>query len=194
MSAINAICVFCGSADGRDPGYRSAAAAFGAILGREGIRLVYGGGNAGMMGTLADAALAAGGEVIGVIPRQLVDREHAHADATEMHVVGSMHARKQKMFELADGFVTLPGGVGTLDETFEIITWKQLGMHDKPIVVVDAGGFWQPLEGLIAHTVAEGFTSAETRALYRTVRSVDEVLPVLRRMPDASLPTDPAQL
>ncbi len=147
-----------------------------------------------MMGTLADAALAAGGEVIGVIPRRLVDREHAHMNATEMHVVDSMHARKQTMFELADGFATLPGGVGTLDESFEIITWKQLGMHDKPIVVVDSGGYWEPLEALIAHTVSQGFTSAETRSLYQTVRSVDEVLPALHRMPDATLHTDASQL
>ncbi len=193
MSAINALCVFCGSALGQNPIYRNQAARLGTILAGAGVRLVFGGGNAGMMGAAADAALAAGGEVVGVIPRHLVDREHAHTEATEMHVVDSMHSRKQKMFELADAFVTLPGGVGTLDETFEIITWKQLGMHDKPIVVVDIGGFWQPLERLIAHTVAEGFTSAETHRLYRMVQSVDEVLPTLRKMPAATQPTDPAQ-
>jgi len=194
VSAINALCVFCGSSSGENPAYRNEAARFGKILADAGVRLVFGGGNAGLMGAAADAALAAGGEVIGVIPRHLVEREHAHLDVTEMHVVDSMHSRKQKMFELSDGFVTLPGGVGTLDETFEIVTWKQLGMHDKPIVVVDIGGFWEPLERLIAHTVAEGFTSAETRRLYRMAPSVDEVLPILGEMPDATLPTDPAQL
>lgn len=194
MADIGAVCVFCGSADGHDPVHRIEAARFGAILAGAGVRLVFGGGNAGLMGAIADAALAAGGEVVGVIPRHLVAREHAHRDATEMHVVDSMHARKEKMFALADGFATLAGGIGTLDETFEIITWKQLGMHDKPIVVVDCAGYWEPLDALLAHTVAAGFTSPATRALYAVVPSVEDVLPALERMPAATVAVDPARL
>ena len=194
MADIGAICVFCGSADGHDPVHRVDAARLGTILAGAGIRLVFGGGNAGLMGALADAALAAGGEVVGVIPRRLVASEHAHPDITEMHVVDGMHARKAKMFALADGFATLAGGVGTLDETFEIITWKQLGMHHKPIVLVDGAGYWEPLDALVAHTVAAGFTSPATRALYEVVPSVADVLPALARMPAATLAVDPARL
>ena len=194
MDAIAAICVFCGAADGDRAIHRAGAARLGTLLAEAGVRLVFGGGRAGMMGAMADAALAAGGEVVGVIPRHLMELEHAHPEATEMHVVDSMHSRKQKMFELADGFATLPGGIGTLDETFEIITWKQLGMHDKPIVVVDSDGYWEKLDGLIAATVAAGFTSPETRTLYAMVPSVDEVLPTLARMPAPLLRTDPARL
>ncbi len=194
MADIEAICVFCGSAEGHDPVHRIEAARLGAILAGAGVRLVFGGGNAGLMGAIADAALAAGGEVVGVIPRHLVAREHAHPDATEMLVVDSMHARKEKMFELADGFATLAGGVGTLDETFEIITWKQLGMHDKSIVVVDCAGYWEPLDALVAHTVTAGFTSPATRALYEVVPSVEDVLPALARMPAATVAVDPARL
>lgn len=194
MSGITAICVFCGSADGAGSAHRNEASRLGALLAGAGVRLVFGGGRSGLMGAVADAALAGGGEVIGVIPRHLVEREHAHTGLTEIHVVDSMHARKHRMFELADGFATLPGGVGTLDETFEVITWKQLGMHDKPIVVVDCDGYWRPLENLIAHTVAEGFTSPGTQALYDIVPSVDEVLATLRRAPESELPTDTARL
>lgn len=194
VDAIAAICVFCGSADGNRAVHRDGAARLGMLLAEAGVGLVFGGGRAGMMGAMADAALAAGGEVVGVIPRHLMELEHAHPEVTEMHVVDSMHSRKQKMFELADGFATLPGGIGTLDETFEIITWKQLGMHDKPIVVVNSDGYWEKLDGLIAATVDEGFASPETRTLYAMVPSVDEVLPALARMPAPLLRTDPARL
>ena len=163
------------------------------MLAVAGVRLVYGGGHTGLMGALADATLGAGGEVTGVIPGHLVRRELAH-EGVRLEVVDSMHARKQRMFDLADAFAVLSGGVGTLDETFEIITWKQLGMHDKPIVVVDVAGYWRKLDELVAATIEAGFSSPETRTLYRVVPSVDEVLPALAEMPAATLAADSARL
>jgi uncharacterized protein (TIGR00730 family) len=164
------------------------------LLAGAGVRLVFGGGHAGLMGALADAALAVGGEVVGVIPRRLVEQERGHQGITELHVVDSMHARKQKMFEIADAFVVLPGGVGTLDETFEIITWKQLGMHDKPIVIVNADGYWEKLDSLIADMVADGFAGPGTRELYTMVDSVRDVLDTLARLPEPTISTDPTRL
>jgi uncharacterized protein (TIGR00730 family) len=149
--------VFCGSATGRGPEYASAAAELGRQLAERGIGLVYGGASVGMMGIVADATLAAGGEVIGVIPTDLVDRELAHQGLTELRVVATMHERKALMAELSDGFLALPGGVGTLEELFEVWTWAKLGLHSKPIGLVDTGGFYQPLLRMIDHMAAEGF-------------------------------------
>lgn len=185
--------MFCGSSPGRDPRHVGEARRLGQLLAAAGVRLVYGGGHVGMMGAIADAALAAGGKVTGVIPGHLIRRELGH-HGVELEIVGSMHERKQRMFDLADGFAVLPGGVGTLDETFEIVTWKQLGMHDKPIVVVDVGGYWQGFDRLVAATVDAGFSSAETRRLYRVVPSVDDVLPALAALPAGRLPVDSARL
>ena len=193
MSRVTSLCVFCGSSPGRDPRHRAAAERLGQVLAVAGVRLVYGGGHTGLMGALADATLGAGGEVTGVIPGHLVRRELAH-EGVRLEVVDSMHARKQRMFDLADAFAVLSGGVGTLDETFEIITWKQLGMHDKPIVVVDVAGYWRKLDELVAATIEAGFSSPETRTLYRVVPSVDEVLPALAEMPAATLAADSARL
>lgn len=190
MAEIKSICVFCGASDGDDPLYREQATRLGRLIAESGTKLVFGGGKAGLMGAVADGALAAGGHVTGVIPDYLKDREHGHPDVTELQIVDSMHSRKQMMFEQADGFVTLPGGVGTLDETFEIVTWKQLRMHDKPIVVVDIGGYWQPLDGLVARAVEKGFASQRTRGLYRVVPSVDGVLAALATMPSEPIETD----
>ncbi|MBP2320774.1 uncharacterized protein (TIGR00730 family) [Kibdelosporangium banguiense] len=159
------ICVFCGSATGRAPGYASAAAALGRLLAQRGIALVYGGASVGTMGVIADAAVAAGGEVIGVIPSDMVDREIAHQSLSELRVVGSMHERKALMAELADGFLALPGGAGTLDELFEIWTWAQLGLHSKPIGLVDTDGFYQPLLRMVDHMAAEGFLKTDYRKL-----------------------------
>ncbi len=194
MSRISSVCVFCASAAGNRPGPPQAAARLGTLLAAAGVRLVYGGGQAGLMGVLADAALAAGGHVTGVIPRHLVAQERGHRGLSALHVVDGMHARKRKMFELADGFAILPGGVGTLDETFEIITWKQLGLHDKPIVIVDADGYWSKLDSLIGDMVADGFAGREIRALYTMVGSVEDVLDVFARLPEATIHTDPARL
>ena len=141
MADIASLCVYCGSRFGERPDYRETAVHLGQEIARQGIRLIYGGGHVGLMGAVADAVLEAGGHVVGVIPKHLQDWEVGHKGLTEMHVVDSMHSRKQLMFELSDGFVALPGGIGTLDETFEIMTWRQLRLHDKPLVILDQDGF-----------------------------------------------------
>ena len=151
------LCVFCGSSAGSDPAFAEATRALGRALAAAGIGLVYGGGRAGLMGMVADAALAAGGEVIGVIPQALVDKELAHRGCTELHVVPSMHARKAMMADLADGFVALPGGIGTLEELFEVWTWAQLGDHAKPVAVLNVAGFYDTLVAFIDEIEAKGF-------------------------------------
>ena len=163
MRNIRRLCVYCGSSGAVDRQYREAASELGARLAAAGIGLVYGGGRVGLMGLLADAALAAGGEVTGVIPHRLRDAELAHHGVTELVVVDSMHGRKRVMAERADAFAILPGGVGTLDELFEILSWKQLALHDKPILLVDIAGYWAPLRALLEHIVARGFARPQTR-------------------------------
>jgi uncharacterized protein (TIGR00730 family) len=153
-----------------------AARATGRTLARRGIGVVYGGGSIGLMGALADAALAAGGEVVGVIPRALQLRELAHGGLTTLHVVGSMHERKARMAELSEGFVALPGGMGTLEELAEIVTWAQLGLHARPCGLLDVGGYWQPLVALLDHAVEEGFVRPEHRSLVVVARDPDELL------------------
>jgi uncharacterized protein (TIGR00730 family) len=158
--------VFCGASSGRLPAYADAARAFGAAAAERGLGLVYGGGRVGLMGAVADAALAAGGEVIGVIPQELVERELAHSGLTTLHVVTSLHERKALMAELSDGFVALPGGFGTLDELLEQLTWSQLGLHDKPVGLLDVEGYWGPLIALARHATEEGFVrEADLRAI-----------------------------
>jgi uncharacterized protein (TIGR00730 family) len=163
MRQLRSICVYCGSNAGNRPIYAERAAALGTMLAREGIAVVYGGGNVGLMGTVADAALAAGGEVIGVIPEQLVNWEVAHRGLTRLEVVADMHSRKARMFELSDAFVALPGGFGTLDEMFEMLTWRQLGLGDRPCAFLDVDGFWSPLMSMLDHMVAERFVHPEQR-------------------------------
>ena len=184
MTEIRSVCVFCGSREGNDPAYRAAAVRFGTLLGERGVRLIYGGGSIGLMGVLAEAALAAGGEVVGVIPDFLMKYEISHSRLTDLVITGSMHDRKRRMFEMADGFVVLPGGLGTLDETFEIVTWKQLRLHDAPIVVLDVGGFWAPLRALIDAIVAGGFAHEAVAELFTVVASVDDVFPALESAPE----------
>jgi uncharacterized protein (TIGR00730 family) len=162
---IRRICVFCGSRPGLRPGYVAAAHELGTVLARRGIGLVYGGAAVGTMGVLADAALAAGGEVLGVIPGSLFDKEIAHRGVSELFVVESMHARKARMAELADAFITLPGGSGTLDEFFEIFTWAQLGFHHKPCGLINLHGYYDHLLGFLDHAVNEGFLLPDHRAL-----------------------------
>jgi uncharacterized protein (TIGR00730 family) len=149
--------VFCGASSGRQAAYAGAAHAFGAAVASRGLGLVYGGGRVGLMGAVADGALAAGGEAIGVIPQALVERELAHGGLTELHVVGSLHERKALMADLADGFVALPGGFGTLDELMEQLTWSQLGLHSKPVGLLDVEGYWRPLISLARHATKERF-------------------------------------
>ena len=162
---IRSVCVFCGSSAGNDPRFARAASEFGALLAREGITLVYGGGHVGLMGILADAVLANGGKVIGVIPRALWDREVGHRNLTELHVVETMHERKTLMASLADAFVALPGGLGTLEEIFEVWTWAQLGIHDKPVGFLDVDGFYAPLLAFLDYGVDAGFVRAPHRAM-----------------------------
>ena len=183
MTEIRSLCVFCGSREGNDPAYRAAAIDLGRQLAQRGIRLVYGGGSIGLMGIVADAVLAAGGRVTGVIPDFLTKDEARHTRLDDLVITGSMHDRKRRMFELADAFVILPGGLGTLDETFEIITWKQLRLHDSPIVVLDVGGYWRPLQALIDAVCAGGFAAPSIAWLVTVVTSVDDVWDVLAAAP-----------
>lgn len=190
MTHITAVAVYCGARAGADPKYADAAYRFGQAMASRDIRLIFGGGSVGLMGTVANGVLDAGGEAIGVITSMLVRREVANLRLTTLEVVESMHERKQRMFELADGFVALPGGVGTLDETIEVITWRLLGLHDKPIVIADQDGYWKPLAALIQHTIAEGFAAPDLPDLYSVVSDFDAILPTLER---ARRPTIPAQ-
>lgn len=151
------VCVFCGARDGARPAYLEFARALGGLLAERGHGVVYGGASIGLMGALADEALARGGEVVGVIPQTLVDREIAHAGLTTQHVVATMHERKAKMAELSDAFVAMPGGLGTLEELFEVVTWRMLDIHRKPIGLLDVGGYWAPLLAALEHGVTEGF-------------------------------------
>ncbi len=173
------ICVFTGSRDGRRPAYVDAATALGEEIAHRGLRLVYGGGRVGLMGAIADAALAAGGEVAGVIPRSLVDAEVAHPGLTELHVTGSMHERKATMADLSDAVVALPGGLGTLDELFESLTWTQLGLHALPCGLLDVEDYWAPLVRLLDHAVAEGFVAPASRGLLRRETSAPRLLDLL---------------
>lgn len=180
-SPMQAVCVFCGSAAGREPTHAANAAALGRALAEARVTLVYGGGGGGLMGVAARAALAAGGRVVGVIPEFLRTPELALAQA-ELVTVGSMHERKAEMFAHADAFVVLPGGVGTLEEVVELLSWARLNLHRKPIVFLNAGGYWTPLFELIAHTIDEGFTPQAFRSLWTRVERVEEVLPRLLAM------------
>jgi uncharacterized protein (TIGR00730 family) len=181
VPAPSSVCVFCGSNGGADPAYVAAAEAVGDGLARRGIRLVYGGGGVGLMGALADAARAAGGEVVGVMPQQLIDREIGHTGIDDLRVVDSMHERKALMVELADAFVALPGGIGTLEELFEVYTWAQLGIHAKPLALLDVAGYYEPLAAFLDHAVAQRFLRAETRAMLAIADSIDGVLETFDR-------------
>ena len=170
------ICVFCGSSPGAQPAYAEAARAMGRALVARGLGLVYGGGSVGLMGIVADAVLEAGGDVQGVIPDYLLKMEVGHDGCSELHVTGSMHERKRLMFELADGFVAMPGGLGTFEEIFEVLTWAQLGMHDKPCGLLDVAGYWQPVVAALDHAVAERFVRPQHRALLMAESSPEALL------------------
>ncbi len=171
------LCVFCGSSSPADPRYGEAAARLGTLLGEAGIELVYGGGRVGLMGLLADAALAAGARVVGVIPAGLHDREIAHPGLHQLVVVRDMHDRKREMLERCDAVAVLPGGLGTLDEAFEAITLKQLGFLQKPIAILNLDGFWKPLIDLIDHVIASGFARPEAQRYCAVVTQVDDLIP-----------------
>jgi uncharacterized protein (TIGR00730 family) len=178
-----AVTVFCGSRFGHDPGLRADMVALGRGIAQAGLRLVYGGGRVGLMGALADAVLLAGGAVTGIIPEFLTRLEVAHDRLTELVVTESMHSRKSLMFDRADAFVTMPGGLGTLDETVEIITWRQLGLHDKPVFICNTGGWANALLAAFDATVTGGFAGPGTRDFYQVVPSVAALLPLLVALP-----------
>jgi uncharacterized protein (TIGR00730 family) len=177
--AVPRVCVFCGSSTPPDGRYRDVARALGAAVARGGMDLIYGGGQVGLMGDLADAALAQGGRVVGVIPMGLFTREVGHPGLTVLHEVASMHERKELMYDLSDGFIALPGGLGTLEELAEVATWSQLGLHRKPIALLDVDAFWEPLVNQLDRMVAVGLLKPSNRGLIQRTRSVAEALAAL---------------
>jgi uncharacterized protein (TIGR00730 family) len=180
-STLKNVCVYCGSAPGDDPAYRAAAEILGTSLARAGLGLVYGGGNNGLMGITARSVLQAGGHVIGVIPDFLKNKESMLRDAQELITVPDMHTRKRIMFERADAFVALPGGIGTLEELVEQMTWSQLGRHQKPVLIADIGGFWRPLLSLFAHMRDKGFIRPEFEISYLVAEKVEDIVPMLTK-------------
>ena len=173
------VCVYCGSRMGAKPGYQALAQALGEAIGRRGWQLVYGGGRAGLMGAVADATLAAGGQVVGVIPDSLMKLEVGHGGLTALHVVDSMHQRKQLMAERSDAFIAMPGGIGTFEELFEVWTWRHLGYHDRPLGLLDTEGYWAPLVAFLKHSVAEGFMGDDQIAMLLIDDNIDRLLDAL---------------
>jgi uncharacterized protein (TIGR00730 family) len=179
--ALRSICVFCGSQTGRRPEYAAAAAEFGRLLAERGIRVVNGAGHVGLMGVLSDTVLAVGGQVIGVIPQMLVDRELAHRGLTELRIVSSMHERKALMAELSDAFVALPGGMGTYEELCEVLTWAQLGIHPKPCGCLNVLGYFDPLAAMLDHAVREGFLRPDQQRILISANQPQELLALLEQ-------------
>ena len=186
-SKLNCLCVYCGSREGGDPAHRAAAERLGVVMAERGIRLVYGGGGVGMMGVIADLVLAHGGHVTGVIPEFLVELEHGHPAVDELIVVDSMHERQRRMAELADGFLALPGGLGTLAETIEMVNWRKMSLHEKTVAVVNIGGYWNPLAAMVKGFVGNGFAHPASEALFTMVDSVDDAIAALEAAPGRSL-------
>jgi uncharacterized protein (TIGR00730 family) len=178
---IRSVCVFCGSAPGARPSYSRAAEEMGVALAKAGLTLVYGGGKLGLMGIVADAVLKAGGRVVGVIPRMLIERECAHPNLTSQHVVTTMHERKTLMADMSDAFVGLPGGMGTFDELVEIITWAQLGLHAKPVILANIENYYAPLYAMLDNAVQEKFVTVESRNRWRNAESVPDVMRILEK-------------
>jgi len=181
MAQIRSVCVYCGSSPGNDPDFVKAAARFGEILAENGLTLIYGGGSNGLMGALAAAVRARGGEIVGVIPEFLTKRERIFSGAGELVVTADMHERKRMMFERSDAFVAFPGGIGTLEELVEQLTWAQLGRHRKPILIANLKRFWEPLLGLFDHMDDAGYIHSSARLNFLVADAVDEILPALQR-------------
>lgn len=179
MAKIESICVYCGSASGKGPHYAEAAERLGTLMAEAGIELVYGGGSVGLMGTVARAVIAGGGRVTGVIPQFLEAKELAERSVTELIVTADMHERKRTMFERADAFVALPGGIGTLEELVEMMTWAQLGRHEKPVLIANIGNFWEPLVDLLGHMTEAGFIRKEYAVNYLVADRVEDIVPML---------------
>jgi uncharacterized protein (TIGR00730 family) len=187
---LDSVCVYCASSNAADPEFLAAASELGATIAREGLRLVYGGGGVGLMGACAKAAQAGGGQVLGVIPHFLTSHERP-LKTVETVVVDSMHQRKMMMFEAADGFAILPGGIGTLEEVIELLSWRRLGLHAKPIVFLDIKGFWRPLFDLFDHILEQKLIPPEFRETWKAVERVEDVLPTLRGMSTLAFATTP---
>lgn len=183
MKQIEALCVYCGSSKGKDPRHAILARALGGEIAARGLSLIYGAGGIGLMTEVADAVLAANGHVVGVIPNHLARDEVQHGGLSETILVDTMHQRKEIMFKRADAFAVLPGGLGTLDELFEILTWRQIGLHGKLVVILDSGGYWAHLRALLDAVVAEGFAPPSTHGLYHVVESVAELFDILETAP-----------
>ncbi len=193
MEHIKSACIYCGSSNAVAEAYKQAATHTGQLLAQAGIDVVYGGGRVGLMGLAADAALALGGRVVGIIPEHIQKLEVDHRGLSELVVVDSMHTRKQMMVERSDAFIVLPGGIGTLDELFEIITWRQLQLHDKPVIVVNVDGFWDPLLALMGHLETTGFMrkpnlAGQASQLFHVVTGVEQILPLLAAAPPQTAP------
>ena len=182
-STPSSLCIFCGARFGADPAARDIAVQLGELLARKRMTLVYGGGGVGLMGLVANAALKGGGRVVGIIPQFLLQREAGHPALTETVVVETMHERKLQMFERSDAFVVLPGGIGTLEELFEVLSWRTLGLHDKPIVIVDQGGYWEPLAALLRSVVEGGFAERSHLDHVVFIRDLRDLLPAIAAMP-----------
>lgn len=178
--SIQNICVYCGASDRVSEHFKQTATAVGTALAQQGWGLVYGGGRRGLMGMVADAALQGGSKVVGIIPKHLQDRETRHDDLTELHIVDTMHTRKMMMVERSDAFLILPGGYGTLDEAFEILTWKQLGLHNKPIVFFNLDGFWSPLHDLKQHLFEQSFIKESDLKLFHMIDRLEDIIPTLQ--------------
>lgn len=187
MANINSICVYCGSRPGKNKNFHLLAENMGKILSQNKIKLVYGGGNVGLMGIIATSVMNNGGEVHGIIPSHLHDIERPHKNISQLTVVDNMHQRKRMMFDHSDAFIILPGSIGTLDETIEIITWRQLKLHDKPIVLINADGYWSPFLNLINNIIDQQFTVPDTLDLFHVVNDPKEVIPLLKSLPDPKI-------
>lgn len=194
MTRITSLCVYCGASASVDPAFLDSATRLGRLLGRNRVGLIYGGGRMGLMGRVADATLAAGGHVTGIIPEHLYRIEVQHEDVSELLVVGTMHERKAEIFRRADAFCVLPGGIGTLDEMVEIMTWRELGLHDRPVVVVNQGGYFTPFRDLIDHMIRNGFASARVAGHLTWVDTVEAVLPTLAVEPAPCRPAHPERI
>ena len=190
MADLRSLCVYCGSSDGGDPAYGEMAERLGRLAAERGVRIVYGGGRIGLMGRVSGGAKAASGDVFGIIPEHLMSMEIGDSGLTRLEVVESMHVRKARMVELSDAFCALPGGLGTLDETFEILTWRQLGLHDKPVILVNMAGYWEPLLDLIRHQARTGFVSDRHLGHFTVVDRVEDVFPAVAAAAPPRVPTD----
>ncbi len=184
---MKSVCVYCGSSANVDQSFKDAAKRLGETLAAEKMRLVFGGGHVGLMGIVSDAVMDNGGEVVGIIPEHIAEKEVAHSGLTELHVVETMHERKQMMVDRSDAFIIMPGGLGTMDEFFEIFTWWQLGLHDKPIVIVNINEYWTPLLALLDNIIGHGFARADDRKFLTVVDDVQDVVSALQRAPEEKI-------